>query len=217
MAQNVHYAKNWYKTIREKLGISALDLSKRINVNISVISSWEAGIGIIPSSTLKELMKILNTSSEMILFGVERKALNIDSLLENQKLFIFHFYDLIKNSDTYKNTQNINFTKNSYFAHNTSEKIKYIREHILNVNQSEFGKMINVTRGSVSNWENGLSKPNLSHISMICTICHITTDYLLIDNHPLEISARDLSNDEYKIISDLIAFFHNNLTLDKCW
>ncbi len=89
------------------------------------------------------------------------------------------------------------------------KKIKYIREHILNVNQSEFGKMINVTRGSVSNWENGLSKPNLSHISMICTICHITTDYLLIDNHPLEISARDLSNDEYKIISDLIAFFHN--------
>ena len=188
--------KTGIKTIREKLGISALDLSKRINVNISVISSWEAGIGIIPSSTLKELMKILNTSSEMILFGVERKALNIDSLLENQ---------------------NINFTKNSYFAHNTSEKIKYIREHILNVNQSEFGKMINVTRGSVSNWENGLSKPNLSHISMICTICHITTDYLLIDNHPLEISARDLSNDEYKIISDLIAFFHNNLTLDKCW
>ena len=201
--------KTGIKTIREKLGISALDLSKRINVNISVISSWEAGIGIIPSSTLKELMKILNTSSEMILFGVERKALNIDSLLENQKLFIFHFYDLIKNSDTYKNTQNINFTKNSYFEQKKKEKIKYIREHILNVNQSEFGKMINVTRGSVSNWENGLSKPNLSHISMICTICHITTDYLLIDNHPLEISARDLSNDEYKIISDLIAFFHN--------
>ena len=69
--------KTGIKTIREKLGISALDLSKRINVNISVISSWEAGIGIIPSSTLKELMKILNTSSEMILFGVERKALNI--------------------------------------------------------------------------------------------------------------------------------------------
>ena len=60
--------KTGIKTIREKLGISALDLSKRINVNISVISSWEAGIGIIPSSTLKELMKILNTSSEMIMF-----------------------------------------------------------------------------------------------------------------------------------------------------
>ena len=39
--------KTGIKTIREKLGISALDLSKRINVNISVISSWEAGIGII--------------------------------------------------------------------------------------------------------------------------------------------------------------------------
>ena len=31
--------KTGIKTIREKLGISALDLSKRINVNISVISS----------------------------------------------------------------------------------------------------------------------------------------------------------------------------------
>ena len=42
---------------------------------------------------------------------------------------------------------------------------------------------------------------------MICTICHITTDYLLLDKHPLEISARNLTEDEYTILQCMIAFF----------
>ncbi len=206
--------KTGMKIIREKRGMSILELSKKLNVNVSVVSSWEAGAGIIPSTTLRELMKILNASSEMLLFGIERQPLNIDSLLEDQKIFILHFYDFIKNDNTYKPSKNISYTKRIYNTHNVAEKIKYLRENILDINQSKFGKMINVTRGSVNNWENGLSKPTISHISMICTICHITTDYLLIDDHPLEISARGLSEDEYKIINDLISFFYNKNNLE---
>ena len=67
-------------------------------------------------------MKILNASSEMLLFGIERQPLNIDSLLEDQKIFILHFYDFIKNDNTYKPSKNISYTKRIYNTHNVAEK-----------------------------------------------------------------------------------------------
>lgn len=55
--------------------------------------------------------------------------------------------------------------------------------------------------------QNGYSKPTISHITMICSLCHITPDYLIMKDHPLEISARDLSDDQYYLLQEFIEFF----------
>ena len=88
-----------------------------------------------------------------------------------------------------------------------ADKIKYLRTNILNLSQDKFAKKIDVTRITVNNWENGLSKPTIAHITMISLICNVTTDYLIRDDHPLEISVKNISNEEYQILSQLINYF----------
>ena len=38
---------------------------------------------------------------------------------------------------------------------------------------------------------------------------HITTDYLIEDNHPLELSVRDINDREYQILLQLINYFND--------
>lgn len=201
--------KTGIKLARENKGLTILELSKLLKVNVSVIKGWEEGAGTISLNIVYDLIKILDTTSEMILFGIQNKPLNIDFLLEEQKKFILIFYNFIK--DNYIENFKIDIKPNNRINSprknaSISEKIKYLRESILDMNQSQFAKMINVTRGSINNWENGLSRPTISHITMICCLCHVTTDYLIMDNHPLEISPRELSNDEYLILKEFIQF-----------
>lgn len=88
-----------------------------------------------------------------------------------------------------------------------ADKIKYLRTSILNLSQDKFAKKIDVTRITVNNWENGLSKPITAHITMISLICNVTTDYLILDDYPLELSTKSISNEEYQILSQLINYF----------
>lgn len=202
--------KTGIEKIRKKNGLTILELSKLLNINTTVIKSWEEGAGSISLSILYDLINKLNTTAEIILFSVETPPLNIDSLSEKQKNYIFLIYDLIK--DNYSGNIKVEFQLNNNTiitksSTSISDKIKYLRENILNMSQSKFAKMINVTRGSVSNWEHGYSKPTISHITMICSLCHITPDYLIMKDHPLEISARDLSDDQYYLLQEFIEFF----------
>lgn len=195
--------------IREKNGLTILELSKLLDINTTVIKSWEEGAGSISLSILNDLIKKLNTTAEIILFGIETPPLNIDSLSEKQKHYIFLIYDLIKDNYIDNIKLELHLNNNTIITKPStpiSDKIKYLRENILDMSQSKFAKMINVTRGSVSNWEHGYSNPTISHITMISSLCHITPDYLVRKNHPLEISARDLSNDQYYLLKKFIEF-----------
>lgn len=42
---------------------------------------------------------------------------------------------------------------------NIGEKIKFLRKNILQLNQGEFARKLNVSRLTVRNWECGYSKP----------------------------------------------------------
>lgn len=44
---------------------------------------------------------------------------------------------------------------------------------------------------------------------MIALVCNITTDYLIEDNHPLELSVRDINDREYQILLQLINYFND--------
>ena len=53
----------------------------------------------------------------------------------------------------------------------------------LGLNQVEFGNRLNVTKQSVSNWENGNIQPSIDMLIKICSAFSISADYLLgLDN-----------------------------------
>lgn len=95
-----------------------------------------------------------------------------------------------------------------------ADKIKFLRTNILDISQDKFAKKIAVTRATINNWEQGLSTPTIAHIKMIALVwialvCNITTDYLIKCDHPLELSVRDINNEEYQILTQLINYFNN--------
>lgn len=85
-----------------------------------------------------------------------------------------------------------------------ADKIKFLRVNVAQLSQNSFASKINVTRNTIKNWESGASKPTVSHIVLISLLCDVSTDYLIFDNCPYELSLNGLSNDDYKLLSDLI-------------
>lgn len=60
-----------------------------------------------------------------------------------------------------------------------ADKIKFLREKILDMTQVELAKRLCVSRTSVHNWENGVSKPSTENIKTISLLCGISTDYYI--------------------------------------
>lgn len=58
------------------------------------------------------------------------------------------------------------------------ERIKELRTS-LGLNQVEFAKKLNITKQSVSNWENGNIQPSIDMLTRIAVRFHVTSDYLL--------------------------------------
>ena len=56
--------------------------------------------------------------------------------------------------------------------------------------QEELGYKINVTRQTISNWESGISTPDLNNIKSLAEIFHITTDELLSLENDKETSSQ---------------------------
>lgn len=96
----------------------------------------------------------------------------------------------------------------------TADKIKFLRTQKLKMGQNIFAKKIDVTRKTIINWENGTSKPTVAHIMMISILCNVTTDYLIFDNHPLELSLKEIDDEEYILLKSIIEYFtkQNNIS-----
>ncbi len=59
-----------------------------------------------------------------------------------------------------------------------NERIKELRLS-LHLNQVEFGKLLNVTKQSVCNWENSNIMPSIDMLARICTVLSVSADWLL--------------------------------------
>lgn len=86
------------------------------------------------------------------------------------------------------------------------ERIKELRTS-LGINQVEFGKRLNVTKQSVSNWENCNIQPSIDMLANISRTFSISTDYLLGLSDRCTLDATGLTNSQIihlqSIISDL--------------
>ena len=74
----------------------------------------------------------------------------------------------------------------------------------LNLNQVEFGKILNVTKQSVSNWENGNIQPSIDMLIKIATTFSISTDYLLGLDERRRLDVTGLSEKQLSYLQFLI-------------
>lgn len=91
-----------------------------------------------------------------------------------------------------------------------AEKIKFLRNN-LNISQDNFAKLLSVSKTTIKNWENGTSKPTTANIMLIANICHVTVDYLIFDNHPLEIPLNNTDDEAYEILDKLIQYYNKEV------
>lgn len=72
------------------------------------------------------------------------------------------------------------------------KNIKTIRE-LKGISQKDFAAMINSKNTTVSNWEKGLTRPDVDMLSIICKALNVSADVLLgiderLSSDPIEIS-----------------------------
>ena len=75
-------------------------------------------------------------------------------------------------------------------------KIRKYRE-IQKLSQKEFAKKIGVSNSRVSNWEQGLNRPDVDILSAICTVLNVSPSELL----DVRLSPDDLNDQERGIIT----------------
>ncbi len=83
------------------------------------------------------------------------------------------------------------------------ERIKTLRLS-LGLNQIEFGEKLNVTKQSVSNWENGNIQPSIDMLIKIATVFSVKTDYLLGLDNTRQLDVTGLSEKQISYIQQLI-------------
>lgn len=58
------------------------------------------------------------------------------------------------------------------------ENLKFLRQE-KNLGQIELAKVLGVSKGIISLWENGLREPTLSNLIAISNYFHVSIDYLV--------------------------------------
>ena len=74
----------------------------------------------------------------------------------------------------------------------------------LGMNQVEFGKALNVTKQSVSNWENGNIQPSIDMLVRIATVFSVSTDHLLGLNEKRTLDVTGLTNTQVAHLQSII-------------
>lgn len=87
-----------------------------------------------------------------------------------------------------------------------AERIKLLRENV-GLSQKALADKLGITRSSVNAWELGISVPSTQYIVELATLFKVSTDYLLNFNNKNAIDVDGLSEQEIKIILELITYF----------
>ncbi|MCB6416065.1 helix-turn-helix domain-containing protein [Faecalimonas umbilicata] len=73
--------------------------------------------------------------------------------------------------------------------------------------QSELAKKLGITRSSVNAWEMGISVPSTAYIVELAQLFHVSTDFLLGLKQNASIDISGLSEEEVKILNELVQCF----------
>ena len=90
-----------------------------------------------------------------------------------------------------------------------ADKIKQLRVSN-NMTQADLAKKLNITRSSVNAWEMGISTPSTTYLVELAELFHVSTDYLLGLSNNVTLDISSLSEQEIKIVYDLVRYFREN-------
>ena len=86
-----------------------------------------------------------------------------------------------------------------------AERIKHLREH-KGMTQADLAKQLGITRSSVNAWEMELSAPTAQYLIALAQLFHTTTDDILGLEPQEQIVLRDMTEQEKRLVYDLIAY-----------
>ena len=94
------------------------------------------------------------------------------------------------------------------------EKVKELRTG-MGWTQQELGSKLQVSKQSVSNWENGNIMPSIELLIRISDLFQVTTDYILDRSSALSLDITELDSGQREIVSRIVAYFRNSKPVKK--
>lgn len=121
------------------------------------------------------------------------QPINLEGLTWNQvqdimKLIHPELFTDIKRSSKFKN-----FEYN--LKNDMGDRIRFIREVVFSLSQTQFGKYMEVTRNTAKYWDEG--QINADKILKISQRTNISMDFMIRDNYPLTLQTQDMSEALY--------------------
>ena len=121
------------------------------------------------------------------------QRINLEGLTWNQvqdimKLIHPELFTDIKRSSKFKN-----FEYN--LKNDMGDRMRFIREVVFSLSQTQFGKYMEVTRNTAKYWDEG--QINVDKILKISQRTNISMDFMIRDNYPLTLQTQDMSEALY--------------------
>lgn len=121
------------------------------------------------------------------------QPINLEGLTWNQvqdimKLIHPELFTDIKRSSKFKN-----FEYN--LKNDMGDRMRFIREVVFSLSQTQFGKYMEVTRNTAKYWDEG--QINVDKILKISQRTNISMDFMIRDNYPLTLQIQDMSEALY--------------------
>lgn len=121
------------------------------------------------------------------------QPINLEGLTWNQvqdimKLIHPELFTDIKRSSKFKN-----FEYN--LKNDMGDRMRFIREVVFSLSQTQFGKYMEVTRNTAKYWDEG--QINVDKILKISQRTNVSMDFMIRDNYPLTLQTQDMSEALY--------------------
>lgn len=188
--------------IMQDKNISLQYLSSRLNVSVQLLKYWIDKDYSIRVNQAIQLSSALDVSINRLFLGTEKPSLNISKLNFEQIQIIYDILD-----PNHRKQKRHTPNKALEDIKDMGDKIKFIRKDILNLSQNKLAKSFNVSRETVKYWDSGMYLTSIDKIRDISILSKISMDYILIENHPLEISTYEMDEKIYNVINQLIDIF----------
>ena len=128
------------------------------------------------------------------------QPINLEGLTWNQvqdimKLIHPELFTDIKRSSKFKN-----FEYN--LKNDMGDRMRFIREVVFSLSQTQFGKYMEVTRNTAKYWDEG--QINVDKILKISQRTNISMDFMIRDNYPLTLQTQDMSEALYLAVMTIV-------------
>lgn len=197
---------NGIKEAREKKMMTQNDLAKRMGVDVNVIKDWEENNTMISLKDVRRLTKYLDATSDQLLLGCTKPPIDLAGLTEGQIEEIFSLF-ITNLKKLNRHHRKINMKTNRSTVRDFGSKVYYIRVRLLGISQEELSYKLNISRTSVQPYERSSEVDSVNRIISLYKLSKVSTDYLIFNDCPLQLSSYELDNERYSILKQLVQFY----------